>query len=477
MTRFWRNSLITAVALYLETCVFYLVFSIVTAVIQLPEAKVPFWLALIAMGWSFFLSYYLQTIRFSLNLRAIAGLAASVVSLVVLSNIMTGSGLIPLGAIITGDLVTAATVVVGFICLVLLWWRGATVAQDDVTLDTIRGTFQWGMAVVFAAVLVDAISPHKVVGSFLILGYFAVGLVGLSMARFAAEAGESQTMSKDWLLPIGATVGGVLLLVLVISGVGLGGLDDVTRSIFGFVGKVGLWILKPVFLGLGYLAAGLAALLDWLVRVFGGGDFSQFDEAQRQIQEFHESLAEQEQRGPPAWLVALLKWSAFLLVSTVVAWVLFRLFRYRRMLRMGSEVEEIRESLFSWERANQDLTSMMAGWWNNLVRSANSENRPQSEPGDPRELYHRFLGLSADIGAPKGEGQTPKEHEAGLEQLLPPQPVDNIVNGFQSAHYGRWVADEAQMRELLNDWVGIQQYAQSHRQNQEGGPEEDASKP
>ncbi len=477
MNRFWRNSLITAVALYLETTVFYLVFSMLTTLIQLPAAKVPFWLALIAMGWSFLLSYYLQTIRFSLNLRAVGGLAASVVSLVILSNVMTGSGLVPLGAIITGDLHTAAAVVIGFISLAALWWRGAKIAQDQVNLDTIRGAFQWGMAIVFAAVLVDVLAPNDVVGGFLILGYFAVGLVGLSLARFAVEAGESQTMSRDWLLPIGATVGGVLLLVLIISGVGLGGLDDVTRAVFGFAGKVGLWALKPVFLGLGYLAAGLAALLDWLVSMFGGGDLSQFDEAQRQLQEFHESLEEQGPTGPPAWLVALLKWSAFLVVSTVVGWVLFRLFRYRRLWRRGAEVEEIRESLFSWERANQDLNSMMAGWWNNLVGAANRESRPQSEPSDPRELYHRFLGLSADLGAPKGEGQTPKEHEAGVERILPPQPVDNIVNGFQSAHYGRWEAGEPEMRELLDDWAGVQRAAQARQQGQEGETGEDPPPP
>ena len=473
MNRFWRTSLLTVVALFLETSVFYMVFSIVTTVIQLLEARVPFWLAIIAIGWSFFVSYYLQTFRFSLNLRAVAGLAVSLVSLVILSNIMTGSGWVPLGAIVTGDLMTAATVVVGFVSLVLLWWRGARVAQDEVTLDTIRGTFQWGMAVVFAAVLVDAVSPHNVVNGFLVLGYFAVGLVGLSMARFAAEAGDSQGMSKDWVIPIGATVGGVLLLVLIVSGLGLGGLDDVTRAIFGFVGSVGLWILKPVFLGLGYLAAGLAAFLDWLVSVFGGGDLSAFDEAQRQLDQFHESLAEQEPGGPPALLVAMLKWTAFLVVSSIIGWTLYRLFRFRRLLHAGGEVEETRESLFSWERANQDLTAIMAGWWNNLVRSASAENRAQPEPTDPRELYHRFLGLSADIGVPKEEAQTPKEHEAGLGELLPPRPVDNIVNGFQSAHYGHREADDVQMRSLLDDWAGIQQFTQAQRrQDEEKGESE-----
>jgi hypothetical protein len=458
VTRFWRNISLTAVTLFLEGCVSYMVFSVVTTLIQLPDARVPFYLALVTLAWAYVLSLYLQVFRFSLNLRGALGLAASVISLVVISNVMTGSGWIPLAAILTRDLAGAATVVVGLASLIVLWWRGSAVAQDDVSLDTIRGIFQWGMAVVFGAVLIDAISSKDIVNGFLVLGFFAVGLFGLSMARFASEAGDSQSMSRDWLIPIGVTVGGVLALVLLLSLLGMGGLDDVTRGLFGLVGKVGLLILRPVLLGLGYVAAGLAAFINWLASVFGGGDLSSLDEAQRQMQEFHDSLGEKEPGGPPAWLVALLKWSAFLIASAVAGWVLFRLFRFRRFLRSRGDVEETRESLFSWERANQDLASIIGGWWNNLVQASGGGNRGQPEPTNPREVYHSFLALSGEIGRPKPEEQTPREHQRVVTPPLPPSPVSNIVDGFQSAHYGGQEAGEAQMEGLLRDWSGLRRY-------------------
>ena len=257
MTKFWRVSMLTGVVLFLETCAFYLVFSIITTVIHLPEARIPFALVFVTLLWAFLLAFYVQTVRFSLNLRGILGLIASIGSLVLLSNIMTGSGWIPFGAIITGDFIAASTVVISFVFLVVLWWRGGHVAQDDVTLDSVRSTFQLGIGVVFLAVIVDAISPNDVTNGFLILAFFGVGLAGLSMARFASESGDTQLMSADWFIPIGITVGGVLLLGLLISLVGLGGLDDVTRAIFAFAGKVGLWILRPVALGIGYLAAAM----------------------------------------------------------------------------------------------------------------------------------------------------------------------------------------------------------------------------
>lgn len=471
MSRFWRTSFLIGVALFLETCVFYLIFSVVTTVIQLPEANVPFVLAFLALLWSFVLSMYIQTVRFSLNLKGILGLVASVASLVILSNVLTRSGLIPFRVILNGDLNTVATVVVSFGFLVLLWWRGSRVAQDEVTLDTIRSTFQWGLGVVFLGVIADAISSEDVVSGFLVLAFFGVGLLGLSMARFASESGESQVMSMDWFIPIGVAVGGVLLLGLVISLLGLGGLDDVTRTIFGFAGKIGLWILKPIALGLGFIAAGMVMFINWLASVFGGGDLSSLEEAQRQIQQFHESLEEVEQGGPPVLLIAILKWTAFLLASAIVGWILFRLFRFRRYFRSAGEVEETRESLFSWERANKDLASIIGGWWDNLVQAAGGDSRRRPEPRDPRELYHRFLLLAQDIGRPKREEQTPKEHQNVLGWTLPTEPVAHIVDGFQEVHYGQGDVAEGQMQGLLHDWTDLQQFvADRGKPNSEATP-------
>ncbi|MFQ6029553.1 MAG: hypothetical protein ACE5Q6_18920, partial [Dehalococcoidia bacterium] len=331
MSQFWRGSALTGIALFLETCAFYLVFRLVTGVLQLFDAALPFWLVLLALTWAFLLSLYLQTIRFSLNLRGTAGLVVSVLSILVLSNLNTNLGFFPVSKVISGDLRTAFTLIFSWIFFIVLWWRGASVARDEVTLDVIRGTFQWGLAVVFAAVLIDALTPLDIVNGFLILGFFAVGLAGLSLARFASDAGDSRVMPSNWLLPIGASVGLVLLLGLIVGGLGLGGLDDVTRGLLSLVGTVGGWILRPILLGLGFIAAALVALGNWLTSVFGGGDLTGLQEAQQQLREFHESLGEVEKSGPPRLLVWFLKWTAFLGASVIVGFILHRLFRFRRL--------------------------------------------------------------------------------------------------------------------------------------------------
>ena len=464
MSRFWRSSFLTGVGLFLEGCALYLVFTIITTFIHLPEAKISFWLVVLALLWSFLLSLYVQTIRFFLNLRGVLGLIASVVSVLFLANLSNGLGLAPVGKIIGGDWLTAVTAFLTLAFLVVLWWRGTTVAHDDVTLDTIRGSFQWGMAVVFAAVLIDSLTPARLVSGFLVLGFFGAGLAGLSLARFSWEATESQPMSRDWLLPIGICVGGVLLLGLMVSLLGLGGLDDLTRAILRMVGTAGLWVIKPVLLGLGLIAAGLVMLANWLASLFGGGDLTSLEVAQEQIRQFHKSLEDVEQTGPPRILIALLKGVAFLAAVTLGGWILFRIFRFRRLWRDPLDVEETRESLFTWEKANRDLASLLYGMWAGLMPGKKGAIGLRPEPEDPRELYHGFLILAEESGYPKSPGETPKEHQRNLGWAFPPEPVARIVDGFQLTHYGHQQVAEREMERLLHDWSTLRQYAAERQQ-------------
>ena len=467
MTKFGRNSVLTGVGLFLEGSALYLLFAIITSVISLPEIRIPFWLALLTMAWSFLLSLYLQTIRFSLNLRGIIGLVISAASLIILANLSHGLGLIPIGKIITGDLIVMFTATLTLVFLAVLWWRGGAMAQDDVNLDTIRGSFQWGMVVVVIGVLLDALTPMDITSGIFILGFFGVGLAGLSLARFSWESVDSQTMSRNWLVPIGACVGGVLLLGLIIGGLGLGGLDDLVRTLLRWIGTAGLWILKPFLLGLGLIAAALVALGNWLSSVFGGGNLEGMEIAQQQIREFHESLEDVEQTGPPALLVALLKGLAFFAAAAVAGWLLFRLFRFRRLWRSSSTVEEVRESLFTWDKAGKDLGAMLNDWWAGILPGAGARKSPLTEPNDPREAYHSFLVLAAQAGHPRQEWQSPKEHQNSLGWALPAEPVSRIVDGFQVAHYGRTLVPPQEMQRLVGDWYAIRQYVEEQQQKQE----------
>ncbi|MSQ06391.1 MAG: DUF4129 domain-containing protein [Dehalococcoidia bacterium] len=458
MSQFWRTSTVTGAVLFMEVAAFYLGIAMVSAAVQLPEARLPYWMVGLALVWAYLLSMYVQTVRFSLNLRGALGLVLSLVSLLLMASWSTGLGFLPLGPILNGDLKAVAALVLTLAFLLLVWWRGSSLAHDEVVLETVRGSFQWGLAVVFAAALADSFTGAEIASGFLIVSFFGVGLAGMALARFTSESGAGQGMSGQWFLAIGASIGAVLLVGVAISALGLGGLDDVTRSILRLVGAAGTWLLRPVLMVSGYLVGLLVELSHWLARMFGGGDLSSLDVAAEQIRQFHESLQKETQSGgPPEVLLTALKWLAVLAVSLLVGWVLFRAFRFRRLLRAASDVEETRESLFSWTGAGQDMSSLLGDWWNNLVKASEGEGGRRVVPRDPREVYHALLLLAQRLGRPRREWQTPREHQGDLQGVLPAEPVGRIVSGFQLAHYGQGQVDDAEMARLLQAWAALNQ--------------------
>ena len=244
MSQFWRASAVTSVGLFLEACAFYFAISVAAAAIHVTEARLPIWLVFIALLSSYFLSIWVQSLPYTRGIRGMIGLAVSLVFLLILSYLHTGPGLGSLNELIDGDARTAVVLTISLLCMISLWWRGATIAYDEVSLESLRGSFRWGLGALFVAVVADAISSQDIINPYLAVGYFAVGLAGLSLARFSsAVVNESQEMATGWWLPIGVSVGGVISLALLIGALGMGGLDDFAGTTLRSMGNVGLWAL------------------------------------------------------------------------------------------------------------------------------------------------------------------------------------------------------------------------------------------
>ena len=465
MTRIWRNGAVTGTTLFLEACAFYLLFGVVSQSLQTPDAFLPLWLVLLALVWAFFLSMYIETLRFTADLRGLFGMGISMISVLLLVGLNTGGGLASLEAIIDGDMGQAFTIALSSGFMVALWWRSAKIAHDKASLDTVRGSFKCGTVMFLAGLVFDAISPYSIVNGFLLLAFFTAGLSGLALARFSSETGESQTMSLDWWLPIAASVTAVLLLGLLAAALGLGGLDEVTRSTLGMIGFVGFWVAKPLLLALGLITALLVVFANWISAMFGGGDLSGLERASGQIELFQESMRrEAGEDGLPTLLVNLLKASGFLVGATVAGWVLYRVFQIRRGGSPPLDVEETRESIFSWCKANKDLSDFLSGWWSNLSNLGGRAGRGPQDPVTPREFYHGLLSMAQDIDHPRRQWQTPKEHQWDLKGLMPDRAVNGIVDGFQSAYYGHWEADPEDVAELRRDWKEIKDFL-AHREH------------
>lgn len=468
MSPLLRTSLVTGVVMFLEACGFYLIFNIVGVAVQQRLPVLPFWVVWLGVVWAYLLSLYVQTTRFTANLRGTIGLATSLASVLILSHLATGNGIIPIGAFVDGAIGVALRQVLVFAFLVLLWWRSSSLAHDEVTLDAVRTSFQWGLVVLFFAVVIHSMSSAGLISGFLIVGFFGVGLVGLALARFSSEAGEGQMMGLNWWIPISVCVGLVLLAGLVLSAAGLGGLDDVTRWLLKLIGAIGFWVLKPVLLALGYIAGLLVALGTWVSERFGGGDLSGLARAQEQIRQFHETMREGVgDNGLPPLLVAALKFLGFLIGASLAGWLLYKVYKFRRFLRSPGQVEETRESVFSWSRVNDDLSALANSLLGNVVSLGRRRLPRPPAPRSPREFYHAMLTLAARRGHNREDWQTPKEHEGTLDGTLPVAPVGRIVDDFQVAYYGASQVPDEEMDRLRSDWTELNQFVEDQERREQ----------
>ena len=451
----WRTRAITGVALFLEGCSLYLVVSVVSHLVKFDPLQMPLWLVLLALAWGYCLSSWVLTLGVTPVMRGLIGLALGTPSLLVLTAWNAGLTLFPFDLLTSGGMSGLGLFAGSIIFLLVIWWRGAEISREEVTLDAVRSAFQIGMVVLVAAALVDAVSERRIVSGFLVVGFFAVGLPGMALARFFDEGGEERRMPPQWIWPIAACVGGVLALGLLISALGLGGLDDVTRAVLRAVGSVGYRILEPVLLVIGYIAGALVSIGNWLAGFFGGGDLEGLLEAQRRLDQFHESLREAEGQAGGNALFTAMKWTAAIIGMAIATGVVYSLFRSRRRLGRDSEVVESRESLFSLKRAGNDLGDALGGLFSGLW--GGTRNRPRS-PRSPRDYYHALLQIADRAGRPREEWETPKEHQRGLVGVLPADPVARIVDGFQAAHYGATPFDPAQLENLEADRLTLEEF-------------------
>ncbi len=457
----WRTRAITGVALFLESCALYLVIAVFAHLAKFEQLQMPFWLVVASLAWGYGLSAWVLTLQVTPVLRGLIGLALGVPSLLVLTAWNAGEVLLPFNLLTSGEMSGVGLFVGSVLFLLVIWWRGVDLSREDITLDAVRSAFQIGMVVLLAVALIDAASEGSIVSGFLVVGFFAVGLLGMALARFSAESGEEREMPAQWLWPIAACVGGILALGLLVSGLGLGGLDDVTRVVVRVIGSVGYRILEPVLMVIGLLAGALVSVGNWFSGLMGGGNIDGLMEAQRRLDQFHQSLREADSGDGGSALFTALKWTAAVLGMAFAAVVVYSLFRARRRRGRDSEVVETRESLFSLKRAGDDLSDALGGLFAGLRGASRKRARNLLSP---RDYYHALLDMAERAGRPREGWETPREHQRGLTGVLPADPVAHIVDQFQAAHYGGASGSPEQLERLEADRLELQNFLRDQPQ-------------
>jgi hypothetical protein len=128
MNRSFRNNSVTAVALFLETCALYLVFVAIGSIFSQPGIALPFWLVMLALVASYLLLSYILTVNVTPRIRGLIGMAVAVPAMLIMVSMNTGSGVIPVSTLVSGDVASTVSIVGSLIFLMVVWWRGSSVA-------------------------------------------------------------------------------------------------------------------------------------------------------------------------------------------------------------------------------------------------------------------------------------------------------------------------------------------------------------
>ncbi len=154
-----------------------------------------------------------------------------------------------------------------------LWWWGLLAGRDRVSYDSLVRNFTLGLTGLMLVVVLSSatqIMPTSttlaILLAFLALGLFVLALASIQAARRyeSARAGHDLPLARHWWGTVGAIVGTLLLVALLLSRFflpeTLGSLAAGIATLLTFLGQILVWLIVivsyPIFM-----------LLEWLVRL------------------------------------------------------------------------------------------------------------------------------------------------------------------------------------------------------------------
>ncbi len=282
----------------------------------------------------------------------------------------------------------------------------------------------------------------------LALGAFiAAALDALSLSqlheferRYGAAA-ERRGYRSTASISLWIVVGGGTLAAWILAGGG-----GILPGFFRLLDEALVFVLTPVFLGIGYLAQFVLDFLNWLLR----GKKLQFPHLNSTIGAPKNVHHAQAPGVAPLWAVLAGRW---LLVLAVVAAALVALALLRARRR-----EDIEIAGFTEEREG-------------LLRPAGADEPPRrrwrTSAGEPdlaiRRLFRRWLELAADRGQGRRPHETAREHfrralgrgDADLGERAAP-----LLSAYERGRYGEGGrpddvrAAEAALDAIRREWRG-----------------------
>ncbi|MCX7911907.1 MAG: DUF4129 domain-containing protein [Dehalococcoidales bacterium] len=427
---------------------------------------------IIVIGLAFFLTRLIARKDWALSLtRTIIVAAGFIISFLVLAvDYRAGHGFLGggwfqyVGRMLGNTFRTPSPIVVAIPVLIYLWWRGIVLGQTTTYFRDLYRRFVGGIVafiVLFILWQITAgsgrMSPPGVTAGFYVMAFFFFGLLAIAvshiyqMRRAMAKEGTALASVRRWLPIIVLVVGGMVLLGFAVASIFS---PEVFASMrrgldaFGsFLGKILGYVLMPLF----FIFEWFFRILRYLLNLLRGEQLQPESSDNMSAPLFPEVVTKEL----PTWATELLKWIALAVLAALVVYFLARAIARIRGRREEEEIEEIHESLFSWQNLRDDLRGLLNMVGERFRRKA-APFRLEESAGrlNIREIYRHLLWEGALSGIARRRHETATEYSQRLEKALTEEPValQVITELYISARYGERVLPEEKVDAANSFW-------------------------
>jgi hypothetical protein len=385
-------------------------------------------------------------------------------------TLLSGAWFSHIGQVLGDTFSSAGTVSVAIPTIVYLWWRGIVLGQSTSYFRDIYRSFLLGMGAIILLIILWQITaasgnmpkPGADIGAN-VIAFFFFGLLAIAishlynMRRAMPKEDAKLTSVWRWLPVMLGVIGG-----MVIIGFGVASLmspefiDAVGRganAVMGVLIKIFEYISYPFV----YIAMGLVYAFKWFISLFAQ---QQQDQDASSANQSMPDWGENNQGAELSPLViSIIKWTLLAIIIALVIFFLAKAVARYRARHAQEDMDEVRESLFSWKALRDDIAEMF--------RSMRRKPKPPKAPEhifdenaaglDIREIYRHMQWEAGRSGIPRRRHETTEEYARRIRHIVPDstKPLNKLTGMYENVRYGEEMASVDKERNANDLWQMI----------------------
>jgi hypothetical protein len=362
-----------------------------------------------------------------------------------------------------------STIVVAIPAIAYLWWRGIMLGQSTSYFKDIYRSFLLGMVALIALIIFWQISsssggfakPGADIGlnviAFFFFGLLSIAICHLYVMRSTMPREEAKLTSVwRWLPIMLGVIGGMVLIGFgVASALSPDLIESIGRgadAVFGFLGKILEYIIWPIV----YLFQGLVIAFKWFIGLFGGGQPGQQEMTGNMTMPDAPAVTLSE-LSP--LVTAIIKWSVLAIIIGAVLFFLAKAISRYRERHAREDIDETRESLWSWRGIRDDLKllfKMMGDKFKKKPPAAPPYVFDENAAGrlDIREIFRHLQWEAGRSGIARRRHETAVEYADRLQRIVPDSssPLHDLTGIYENVRYGETGVPEEEVDSANNLW-------------------------